>query len=354
MHEIRFGQSPTAALGNWSSDEHLAICVPDHTRPMDVPLALHAVSQRLTHSPQVVVGLGLHRPMSATELKPIQQWNPIQHDPDDAIVVGWSGEIKGLVSRVVCEADSALILGLVELHQYAGLSSGYKGIVVGCGGRETINSLHSRTMVLSEGVCVGQLAGNPFRMHIDAIGAQSNAKWALLYVPALRLWGFGEPKTLIEQIASRLQPWAWTRTSYARAVVRVPHCKKSSLYQASRAASYLALSPRPPLKFGAEIIIEAPLEEGLGTEVGFVNAMEGSSAPWSDLLTGPEPTGAGAQRAVVLALLAQRYKLVLRGCMDPDAFRRLGFDAADTPARIDSTTLIVNDIFEQIPQLETV
>ena len=37
--------------------------------------------------------------MSATELKPIQQWNPIQHDPDDAIVVGWSGEIKGLVSR---------------------------------------------------------------------------------------------------------------------------------------------------------------------------------------------------------------------------------------------------------------
>ena len=40
--------------------------------------------------------------------------------------------------------------------------------------------------------------------------------------------------------------------------------------------------------------------------------------------------------------------------MDPDAFRRLGFDAADTPARIDSNTLIVNDIFEQIPQLETV
>ena len=202
-------KSPTAALGDWSSDDRLAICIPDHTRPMDVPSALLAVSNRLEQVPKVVVGLGLHRPMTPQELQSIQQWNPIQHDPDDVVFVGSSGTVDGLISREVCEADSALILGLVELHQYAGLSSGYKGIVVGCGGRDTIRSLHSREMVLSDGVCVGLLSGNPFRMHIDAIGAQSNARWALLYVP-LQLWGFGEPKALIEAIASRLQPWTWT------------------------------------------------------------------------------------------------------------------------------------------------
>ena len=113
----------------------------------------------------------------------------------------------------------------------------------------------------------------------------------------------------------------------------------------------MALSPNPPLSHGAEIAIEAPLEEGLGSESGFVAAMEGSSAPWSELLTGPEPTGAGAQRAVILALLAQRYRLVLRGCHAPQYFRRLGFDASELPAKRDSDTLIIDDIFERIPQL---
>ena len=126
---------------------------------------------------------------------------------------------------------------------------------------------------------------------------------------------------------------------------------KSSLYQASRAASYLALSPNPPLSHGAEITIEAPLEEGLGSEAGFVAAMEGSSAPWSELLTGAEPSGAGAQRAVILALLAKRYKLVLRGCHNPEYFKRLGFDASKHPAKPDSETLMIDDIFERIPQL---
>ena len=147
--------------------------------------------------------------------------------------------------------------------------------MVGCGGRETIRQLHAREMVLSDGVCVGQLKGNPFRKHIDAIGSQSNARWALLYVPALECWAFGEPKRLLEAIADRMQPWTWGAKRYARALVRVPSCKRSSLYQASRAASYLALSPAPPLVQGAEIIIEAPLEEGLGSEAGFVSAMEG-------------------------------------------------------------------------------
>ena len=75
-------------------------------------------------------------------------------------------------------------------------------------------------MVLSEGVCVGQLAGNPFRMHIDAIGAQSNAKWALLYVPALRLWGFGEPKRSLNRLPAACSLGMTAPAMLA--VVRVP------------------------------------------------------------------------------------------------------------------------------------
>lgn len=350
MSELRFGDSAESVLAAWSSDLSLAICIPDHTRPMDVSTALEAVVKCLTKTPRVVVGLGLHRQMTSEELAPIQSWNPIQHDPDDVVYVGQSGGIQGFVSRAVCEADAALIIGLVELHQYAGFSSGYKGIVVGCGGRETIRQLHRRELVLSKGVCVGQLEGNPFRMHIDAIGAQSNARWALVYVPALKCWAFGEPKALIAAIAEKSQPWMFLNQRYKRAIVRVPSCKQSSLYQASRAASYLALSPSPPLLHGAEIIIEAPLEEGLGAERGFVTTMEASIAPWSELLSGPEPTGAGAQRAVILALMAQKVTLVLRGCHNPGYFQQLGFNASEEKARLDAETLLVDNIFERIPQ----
>ena len=138
MSALRFGATPSEVLADWSSDEQLAICVPDHTRPMNVPLALQAVCQRLKQAPKVVVGLGLHRHMTPSELSPIQKWNPIQHDPDDVRYIGQSEGIRGFVSSAVCEADASMILGLVELHQYAGFSSGYKGVVVGCGGRREL------------------------------------------------------------------------------------------------------------------------------------------------------------------------------------------------------------------------
>ena len=68
---------------------------------MDVPLALQAVCQRLKQAPKVVVGLGLHRRMTPSELSPIQKWN-IQHEPDDVRYIGQSEGIRGFVSSVVC------------------------------------------------------------------------------------------------------------------------------------------------------------------------------------------------------------------------------------------------------------
>jgi hypothetical protein len=350
MSPIRFGESPDVVLGEWVESGKVALCIPDHTRPMDVPAALTAICKKLDKPPLVVVGLGLHRKMTGAELRPLQAWRPIQHDPDDVVVIGSHNGISGSVFRPVMEADVSVVLGLAELHQYAGISSGYKGVVVGCGGRDTIQGLHSRQSILERGVCVGQVNGNPFREFIDAIGQKTNARYALVYVPALKKWAFGEPKRLIQEIAHELEPWQWCEHPVASALVRVPSCKKDSLYQASRAATYLALSPNPPLLEGARIIIEAPLGEGLGSESGFVETMERSTAPWSELLSGPEPRGAGAQRAVMLALMAKKYELVLRGCKDPEYFKSLGFDASSAPAQVTEGTLMVEDVFTQIPQ----
>jgi hypothetical protein len=135
------------------------------------------------------------------------------------------------------------------------------------------------------------------------------------------------------------------------ALLHVPSSKGQSLYQASRAATYLGLSPAPPLRPGAALTIEAALPEGLGAEAGFVAALTASRGSWEGLLTGPEPTGAGAQRAVILALLARRFHLRLRGVADPAPLRALGLDAEAALARREADVLEVKAPFVRLPQV---
>ena len=80
-------------------------------------------------------------------------------------------------------------------------------------------------------------------------------------------------------------------------------------------------------------------------------ALERSRPPWTELLEGPEPTGAGAQRAVILALLAQRYRLELAGVFDPAAFEAVGIPASRDRPEPDAAWLVVEEPFVRIPQL---
>jgi hypothetical protein len=240
-----------------------------------------------------------------------------------------------------------------ELHQYAGLSGGHKGVAVGCGARETIAALHHRDRVTSPGIAVGRVQGNPFREAVDVLGDAARCRLALLYLPALSLWLAGPPTQVIQEAAARLSPWRWEDHPAPGAVVTVRGPKAVSLYQASRAATYLALSPAPPLSPGATIFLDAPCPEGLGSEAGFRAALARCPPPWTELLTGPAPEGPGAQRAVMLALLAARYQLVLCGVEDPAPLQAVGIDARTGPPPQSSTWLAVPRPFQTLPQLRS-
>ena len=302
----------------------------------------------------MVVGLGLHRPMTDAELDPLRPWQPLQHDPDDTVPTRAVDGIPGGVSRALCADSPELILavGIAELHQYAGLSGGHKGVAVGCGARATIQALHHRDRVLAPGVRLGQLDGNPFRAAVDALGEAAGCRAALLYVPDADRWLFGEPRAALQAAARLLDPWQDVGARrFQGALLRVPPAKASSLYQASRAASYLALSPRPPLVEGAILAIDAACPEGLGAEAGFVAALQAHRPPWQGILTGPPPTGAGAQRAVILALLARRFRLRVVGCPAAAQLRAVGIDATEAPLdHLPPDWIEVPDPFHRLPQ----
>ena len=345
--------TPAGALGSFQISGDIAVAIPDHTRPVDVRPALQALAERLHGKMQVVVGLGLHRRMNSGELSALKPWKVVQHDPDDCLPTCEVDGIPGKVFRLVLEADWSVSIGIAELHQYAGVSGGHKGVAVGCGGRETIRALHHRDRVCSPGVVLGAVQGNPFRGCVDALGKAARCRLALVYVPAVRQWLAGDPVQVIKHASELIDPWTWVDTPAAGAVLRIPQSKGVSLYQASRAATYLALSPRPAVKAGGTLVIEAPMSEGLGSESGFVEALHRFSPPWTELLTGDIPQGAGAQRGIMLALMGQRYRLVLWGCKQPETFRRLGIEAHHKSFALPNNWLEVRQPFGCIPQLRS-
>ena len=347
---VRFGKTIAEALGDWSFSGKLFITIPDGTRPLDPVPALDELYNRCTNITDVVIGLGLHRTMTDKELAFLQPYSISQHNPDSVISTAVVDGIPGFVFSGVSKAEACLSVGIAELHQYAGLSGGHKGIVIGCGGRETILALHHRDRIIQDGVRIGRIQGNPFREVIDQLGKAASCRWCLNYVPLLEQWVFGSPEAVTLEISRRIQPWYFVNHLYSGALLRVPESKGVSLYQASRAASYLALSPSPPVKKGGVLVIEAPMSEGLGSESGFVRALHSTSSPWNELLTNEAPTGAGAQRAVILALLMQRYSLRLCGVEDPEPFLAVGLEASSAPAQIQADWLDVDKPFSLLPQ----
>ena len=300
---------------------------------------------------KTIIGLGLHRPMTAAELAPLREFHPLQHDPDDVVSTATVSGIPGAISRHVASAEACLSVGIAELHQYAGISGGHKGAAVGCGGRRTIAALHHRDRVCAPGVEIGRLSGNPFREAIDQLGAAAGCTHALLHVPPAGCWLFGDPVEVVHEAARLLSPWRSVMSLAPGALVSIPPVKAVSLYQASRGATYLALSPRPPLLEHATIAIEASCPEGLGAEAGFVAALRGHRPPWSGLLSGSPPTGAGTQRAVMLALLARRFRLRVVHCVQAAALRAVGIDAQEAPlGRLPDGWLAVPDPFHLLPQ----
>lgn len=292
----------------------------------------------------MLVGLGLHRRMSPEELREYQVgWPVVQHDPD---------RCEGDLNPFIAEADQVLCVGVVELHQYAGFSGGWKAAIVGCGSREVLAELHAREMVCHPEVQVGRLEGNPFRDFIDQRGSAlrgSALQWTGLE------WVAGDPIRALRAAGSRLDPWTEVSERASVAVLRVPTSKAVNLYQASRAATYLGLSPRPPLEEGALLVLDAACPEGIGRGSGelALGRLLAERRSWQDLLEGPVPSGAGLQRAYMLARLFSTFRMTVAGCSRPEELRAMGIDATSASAEevAGAGALEVADPFHKLPQL---
>ena len=364
-----------------------AVVYPDLTRPLDaeavldpVLAALRAVGADVT----VVVALGLHRPLSDEELAPIRAvtaqngYTLQQHDPRGELVTieedvrtpearrAGVGPLPARFAPVVAQAEAILSIGLVEPHQYAGYSGGAKGLAIGCGSAETIGSMHGTAFLKSPQARIGRVAENPFQGALWRLIRALPAPRGLMIVPPVGrdTWAaFAGPLTgafqrAVGLAADRLfqkfdEPRAWMH-------VVVPEAKAQSFYQASRAATYIALVPQAAIAPKGWIVLEAPCPEGLGQgagELAFAEALgRGPAALTAEWTSGATISG-GAQRAFVLMQALERVQLALVGApampeLDAFGVRRFSdLPSAKAALGLKGRSPKLDNVFHAVPVL---
>ena len=312
-------------------DDEVAVVVTDVTRATPDDVLLDAMLARLPvphEQVTVVLGLGLHRPMTDAEIAAGLGEHAdlaVNHDPEDTVVVGevsadGDGESDdGSVdegygcpvelNHRVAAADVVLSTGMVEPHQYAGFSGGAKTVVIGAGGESLIRYTHGPEMLAREGVRLGGIESNPFRETIDRAGDLAGVDFCLNVTTGPD--GFlgasaGRPRDVVRELADTARDALSVPvvTDYDAVLAGVGAPKDANLYQTTRAVTYLVLGDRNPLRAGGRVVVPATLSEGAGTGAGErrfydrLAAAESPAALYEEMRAGYEP---GAQRAFVVA-----------------------------------------------------
>ena len=302
------------------ADDEVAIVVTDVTRATPDDVLLAALLDRLPNrdAVSVVLGLGLHRPMTDAEIDDaLGSFAPLaeNHDPEATVEVGRVDGVPVRVAETVAAADTVLATGMVEPHQYAGFSGGAKTVVIGAGGEPLIRHTHGPALLSDPGVRLGRIADNPFRALLDRAGDLAGPQFALnvTHGPAGTLGAAaGRPRRVVRSLANRAREALSVSVGdrYDAVVAGVPAPKDANLYQASRAATYVGVGAHDPLRDDGRIVVPARLPEGAGEGTGerrFYERLAAADSPerlYESMRDGYDP---GAQRAFVLARLLRHH-----------------------------------------------
>ena len=299
-------------------NDEVAVVVTDVTRATPDDVLLDVLLSELDgvgadrDQVTVVLGLGLHRPMTDAEVRGALGEHAdlaVNHDPGATVEVGRVDGCPIELSEPVAAADSVVSTGLVEPHQYAGFSGGAKTVVVGAGGESQIRYTHGPEMLAREGVRLGRIDGNPFRGFLDEAGDLVGPDFCLnvTHTPAgVAGASAGDPRAVVADLAAAAREALAVEVGggYDAVVAGVGAPKDATLYQATRAATYVILGAHNPLREGGRAVVPAELPEGAGEGTGerrfqdWLSSADSARELYEAMREGYEP---GAQRAFVLA-----------------------------------------------------
>ncbi len=309
-------------LAEWAGRyQDLVVVIPDATRPLPDGMLSACLESLGSKRLQIIVGVGLHRAPSDDERLRIPQ---LREATESGLDVVWTGGLgverddesagnPAVYHPALEAADAIVVLGKVELHQYAGFSGGIKGIAVGCAGAETISTIHRPCLLRSPKVLVGNGHDNPFRTQLVELTAHLPPVFEVQVGSVddqLRLFWGPTPSGWTDAVAE-IEPF-WDAPLADAAVVNVAGEKGRNLYQASRGVTQLLLQERCPVLPGGPVVLITDGVDGMGEGAGEQSCRDhlAKGAQWllDSLATFSESDrcGGGAQRAFIVAKATAR------------------------------------------------
>lgn len=383
--EARLQVGPTVG----TDGANVCVVVPDATRPLPVEPTVGPLVRSLIEAGadvQILVGLGLHRPMTGAELADLVAVADrfgielAQHDADGDEIVEL-GEVDGLppaapsdlsvtLNRRVLEADRVVCVGTVEPHQYAGYSGGIKAVSIGCAGERTISAMHGLQLLRDERTTLGAVQDNPFQQTLWRIAGALDGVVGLQVVPSA---GGGVEQVVFDEIGAAFErAYSVAASRFFEAIegapldwlhLGVPESKAANFYQASRAATYVALVDRPAVRQGGLIVVEADCPEGIGTGDGEQACAEAMARGRPALLAelegkGDIETRGGQQRAYVLARACRRNDVAVVGAPEIEGLEPMGIGQFETVGEALAAHGVaggrgrrIDDVFHRVPKL---
>ncbi|GAB4410904.1 MAG: nickel-dependent lactate racemase [Anaerolineales bacterium] len=302
--------------------QKVAVITSDLTRPCPSERLLPPVLDELAAAGipdddiAIVIGLGLHRPMTEGELRDavgegvFRRVRVINHDVRDTVSLGRTSFGTPVeVFRPVVEADFRVCLGNVEFHYFAGYSGGAKAIVPGCASEATVTANHA--MMVRPEAQAGRLEGNPVRADLEEAAAMVGVDFLLNVVVD------GEHR-IVQAVAgdARAAHRVGCEWVAQRGKVPIPaladivlvsaggYPKDVNLYQAQKALDNAAYAVKP----GGIIILVAECAEGCGNRT-FEQWMTSGDTPAALLERIQERFVLGGHKAAAVAVVAQKAQI---------------------------------------------
>lgn len=310
----------------------------------------------------VVIGLGLHRPMTDEEIEAALGEHAdlaVNHDPEQTVTIGEIEDCPIELYDLLTKVDVLCSTGMVEPHQYAGFSGGAKTAVIGAGGESQIRYTHGPEMLDRSGVRLGRIDDNPFRTFLDRAGDLAGVEFCLnvTHGPTGFLGASaGNPRAVVTELAdiAREALAVAVSDSFDAVVAGVGAPKDANLYQASRAATYVALGAHNPLRRDGELIVPARIPEGAGEGTGeqrfyeWLSNAEDPTELYDAMQAGYEP---GAQRAFVVARTLRNHPITITNAEHPEIVEECLMTAepsVEDALDPGSTVLVVPDALETL------
>ena len=180
---------------NLKSIKSVCIVVSDATRPVPTHLILDGLLNELKEygiqekQIQILIATGLHRPTNKEELGRIlgrvttSDVSIVNHNANDkkSLVSLHTTDLEDpiYVSKFYYESDLKILTGYVEPHFFFGFSGGYKSVIPGLAGVETILANHSAEQIASPFARFGIYKNNPIPEHSSRLAKKIGVDFAI-------------------------------------------------------------------------------------------------------------------------------------------------------------------------------